>query len=246
VEILCVHSARWWQAQKVLIGREGRPLVIIDNFHPLPTVCVDDADRRSFRPVARHYPGIRAPVPKPYFAPVRRGLSDILIHHFDYRGGVSVQECFYSLLTTPPAQLNYIQRLPHVDGGDDRKVAILHYLCYEHHGGTAFFRQRRTGFETVPNDRFAAYKQGVEADHDSLGAPTPQYYTRNDRRFDRIRTVKARYNRAILYFGSNLHTILPGTEDSFSDDPRIGRLTVNTFVHPAHAGQKPPGAASRD
>lgn len=81
-------------------------------------------------------------------------LSEVLVKIFGLSKGVSVQECFLSLTTTLPEQLVPLQRFPHVDGGDDGKIAILHYLCGVKQGGTAFYRHKSTGFETIANAKF--------------------------------------------------------------------------------------------
>jgi len=77
------------------------------------------------------------------------GLLDVFQTVFNYGASkVSLQECFYSLVTTPADKLNMVQRIPHVDGGNDKKLALLHYLCGQDFGGTAFYKQLKTGFET--------------------------------------------------------------------------------------------------
>lgn len=55
-----------------------------------------------------------------------------------------------------PQSLAPIQRLPHVDGLEPDRLAILVYLSGAETGGTAFYRQRATGYETVDAARFDA------------------------------------------------------------------------------------------
>ncbi len=229
---LKIDSAPWWQVDQREIGAEKSPLIVIDNFHPLPMELVENAETQSFSANAPYYPGVRAPAPSTYFQALTRGLTDILIDIFGYTKGLKLQECFLSLVTTPGKDLNFVQRLPHVDGGDDKKVALLHYLCGAEKGGTAFYRQRRTGFEAVTNARFPEYKQAVETDHNEFGEPPAAYFDKPDKRFEEIARIDAAYNRAVLYFGTNLHTIIVGDETPYPADPVKGRLTLNTFFNP--------------
>lgn len=53
----------------------------------------------------------------------------------------------FGLEPVPPV-LAPIQRLPHVDGLEAERIAILIYLSGTARGDTGFYRQRATGFET--------------------------------------------------------------------------------------------------
>jgi len=226
-----VKDAPWWEVSVKNIGREERPFVIIENFFPNPEILTQDARRKTFTANAPYYPGVRAAVPGAYFRPIMKGLSDILVNIFGYGTGVDMQECHYSLVTTQGPNLNTVQRLPHIDGGHDGKVALLHYLCDKDHGGTGFYRQCRTGFETVPNVKFPEYKRAVEQDHKAYGPPDAAYFSGSSDRFEEIAKIDANFNRAVLYFGVNLHSVLPGKK-SLTSDPQTGRLTVNSFFSP--------------
>lgn len=226
-----VKAAPWWETTLSFIGDEQMPLVLIDNFYPNPKVLIDDAARRTFRDNAPYFPGIRATLPEAYFKSLQGALSYLLVNIFQYTRGLELQEAHYSLVTTPAKDLSPMQRLPHIDGGNDMKLALLHYLCGPQHGGTSFYRQKRTGFETVPQARFDAYKNAVSEDQAEYGPPNAKYFHNSDKRFEKIHSVEAKYNRAILYFGLNLHAITIG-ESPLTENPRTGRLTANSFFNP--------------
>ena len=192
-------DAPWWKAHITPIGQDKTPLIIIDNFFRQPDILLEDAAQKSFTANARYYPGVRAPVPQAYFTPLINALSDALANVFGYQKGVDLQECNYSLVTTSGRDLNMVQRLPHIDGGNDRKVSLLHYLCGAEHGGTAFYKQCSTGFESVPNYRFEKYKTAVEADHIAIGAPAATYFNESDERFKKIKHVDAKYNLSLIH-----------------------------------------------
>lgn len=237
---LKINGLPWWRLDFKVIGQEKRPLLIIDNFYPKPFLLQEEAVTAAFAKNAPYYPGERAIVQTPYLNILMQGLTDPIIKLFGYREGAKVEECYYSKLTTPPEDLHMVQRLPHIDGGDDRKVAILHYLCGPELGGTAFYRQKETGFETVTNDRFEIYSDAVYKQHDTFGPPEAAYFNESDDRFEKIAQVKAKYNRAVVYFGCNLHSVLPGQTDfekakATPLDMSKTRLTINTFISPQSA-----------
>ncbi len=139
-------------------------------------------------------------------------------------------DCFYSIVTTPPAELAPIQRLPHVDGLEPDRLAILIYLSGEAHGGTAFFRQRATGFETVDAARFPAFEAALHKGVSANGLPPAAYIAGDTALYEQVAMIEARPNRAIIYRSHLLHCARIPAEVPLSPDPRKGRLTVNAFL----------------
>jgi hypothetical protein len=143
---------------------------------------------------------------------------------------MSLVDCNYSLVTTRPEHLLPIQSLPHYDGVDPGRLAVLHYLCGEDKGGTGFFRHNATGFETVTKTRFQAYKSKLEEEAKTLGLPQKSYICESTRQFEQIGKLEAKYNRCILYKSVALHSGVISKNFSFSQDCEKGRLTINTFL----------------
>lgn len=226
-----VEAADWWDVKHDFIGDEKMPLVIIDNFFPTPDILTQDAKQRTFTANAPYFPGIRAALPGAYFKPTMNGLSYLIANVFQYKSGLELQEAHYSLTTTPPEKLKMAQRLPHIDGGNDMKLALLHYLCGPEHGGTSFYKQNRTGFETVSRQRFSEYESAVKSDHSKYGEPAKSYFNDSDERFRKFYSVDAKFNRAVMYFGLNLHAITIG-ESPLTANPATGRFTINSFFNP--------------
>lgn len=212
------------------LGLEAQPLVVIDDFHPDPDALVEAACAQSYAPRGKFYPGIRAAADPRHLAPCQDMLSEVLQGAFGYRSGAQLTECNYSLVTTPPASLLPMQRLPHYDGTAVQTIALLHYLCGPEHGGTSFYRHRATGFETITDDRFAPYRDTLQAEIDARGGDVDaRYFSGDSAQFERIDRVAARFNRAVLYRGIVLHSGNIPDDFAFNRDPRGGRLTVNTF-----------------
>ncbi len=138
--------------------------------------------------------------------------------------------CFLSLVTTPPEALTRVQRLPHVDGLERERIAILIYLAGTDKGGTAFFRQRATGFETVDADRLPAFEAALDAGLAEHGEPPPAYIAGDTELYEQIASYEARPNRGLIYRGHALHcaAIPPGVP--LPADPVRGRLSINSFL----------------
>ena len=210
-------------------GRENQPVVVIENFVPDPQALIDDACRHGFGPRGAYYPGIRAPVPPVLVRRFLDGLDAIIAEVFGITSG-RVLEAWYSLVTTSPSELAPIQRLPHYDGLEPGRLALLHFLGREEKGGTAFYRQRASGCESVDASRYPIYKAQLEADVARSGLPQAGYIAGDTPIFERIALHAARFNRAILYRGNTLHCADIPHDLSLSADPARGRLTVNTFL----------------
>lgn len=212
------------------IGTEGQPIAIIDGFHPDPDALRAAARHTTFEPGRNHYPGIRAPLPPTYFADIRPALGAALAGVFDHAGALSLIDASYAMVTTPPAQLTLPQRLPHVDAIDSGRIALVHFLDPAGTDGTAFYRHRATGFETLDPVRAPTYRATLADELRRSGEPPATYITDSTPLFERISSVEARYNRAVLYRSALFHSGGIAPDAVLSDDPARGRLTVTAFL----------------
>lgn len=125
-------------------------------------------------------------------------------------------------MTTPPAALAPIQRLPHFDEVSPARLALLRFLSADETSGTASYRHRATGFESVDAARLPTYRAALDADLKRHGLPAPVY--------EHLARHRGRSNRALLYRSNTLHCAFIPPEMTLSADPAVGRLTVNTFL----------------
>ncbi|WP_423603618.1 DUF6445 family protein [Sphingomonas sp. MS122] len=211
------------------IGAEQQPIAIVDGFHPDPDTLCDAACAASFGPAPRHYPGIRAELPADYFAQVRPALTTVLRDVFGAPRQIDLLDASFSIVTAPPATLTPAQRLPHVDAVARGRIALVHYLSRDHGDGTAFFRHRTTGYETIDEARSADYLARLEAE--LRGSAPPAGYLNGDTElFAEIARVEARYNRAVIYRSALLHSGAISPDARLDPDPATGRLTVTAFL----------------
>ena len=215
------------------IGEERQPLCVIDNALPDPDAFVDHAATQPFGQIGAYYPGVRATLDTDCGASLCETVGTIARGHFAMPHEAWGGEYFFSIVTTSPAQLAPIQRLPHYDGVETDRLAVLLYLTPQPQGGTSFYRHRTTGFETIDHSRFPEYKSALENDVRRHGLPPAHYIDDGAPLFERIKTVDAVYNRMLVYRGINLHCSAIDETTSFSPDPRVGRLTINAFLTPA-------------
>jgi hypothetical protein len=218
------------------IGTERNLVLVVDGLLEGAPALVDfAADTAVLAPVrsaANFYPGVRAPAPGAYVQALVRALRPHLAEVFgapvDGRAGVTSA---LSMATLPAVQANLAQRLPHIDTTEPSQLAILHYLCGPEHGGTAFYRHRATGFESVGPDRGQAYFADLRGQIEAVAdaeASGGGYIAGATGLFEQVAAVTPVFNRIIVYASNLLHAgVLP--DRPLSHDPRIGRLTANTF-----------------
>lgn len=214
------------------IGREGAPLVVIDQLVRDPDRLVRKAARSDFVAQSSHFPGIRARAPVSYEALLEQLVRPMLADVFGLppHGRFVFPMCHYSLVTTPPQQLVFLQRVPHIDSHAANGIATVHYLFRGNWGGTAFYRHRQTGYEYVDLDRREPYFRCLETESRDAGAPEPGYIGGDTALFERIAQVEAVYNRMVVYRRNSLHS---GAIDNFAvppADPLTGRLSINSFI----------------
>lgn len=211
-------------------GQEQEPVVIIDDFYSDVDALRQDAASKTYQKIGPFYPGIRAQASPSYLGERMTLLTEALKDVFDFQTGAELTECAYSLVTTPRSELTPIQRLPHYDGTDAGRLAVLHYLSGSGTGGTSFYRHVATGFETITQDRFEFYKSTLAEEIVKFGLPPQDYVDEGKPQFTLIGRIASKPNRCILYRGITLHSGYIPEGLQLDNDPRKGRLTINTFL----------------
>ncbi|WP_129775614.1 DUF6445 family protein [Peristeroidobacter soli] len=219
--------------QKLTLGREGAPLVVIDNFVAEPERLVKKAATAQFASGGQYYPGIRVKAPPSYEHFMVTRLPALVGEHFGLTSpSLRLSMCHYSLVTTPAAELTLLQRLPHVDSLAPEGLATIHYLFTAKHGGTAFYRHRATGYEYLDRERGPVYSRALDSECAGPDRPSLEYINGDTALFEEIARAEGVFNRVLVYRRNSLHS---GSIDrAFVPDPnpRTGRLSINCFVDP--------------
>jgi hypothetical protein len=213
------------------VGRDGHPLLVIDDFLLNPEEIVDFAADALFGPPrVAAYPGVNAELPQDYLPTVFHALRSSLARGFGLAPETSVHVTgFLALATRPLEQLQPRQRIPHYDFVVPGNLAVLHYLGHTPGGGTGFFRHDATGFELIDASRRDVYGEHVDRELAEAGDRLNSFTGPNTPNYTLLDQVEAKFNRLIVYRSACLHCALfEGAQ--LSDDPRQGRLTANTFV----------------
>lgn len=214
---------------------EKHRIVTICDFLLHPQIAVEAAFLQNFAKITPQYPGIRASLGDNASESLISVLSPMLSEAFGTAKGRWSMQAWYSIVTTPRAELLPIQRLPHVDGTDPNQIAMMLYLHRTPHGGTAFFRHKSTGLEALTDESFPRYKAALEQDVTQAGLPQPAYVTDGQPLFERTYMSQGHFNQAVFYRGNILHSGVIDNDAPLSADPREGRLTINAFLRPPAA-----------
>ncbi|QWC55855.1 hypothetical protein F7D01_01015 [Erythrobacter sp. 3-20A1M] len=212
-------------------GREGEPVIVIDAFSGRIAELEAAARRARYSPVVG-YPGLRSLLDPNYLRLGGPLLARLFAEHLGFEGNFGVESCAFSIVAARPADLTPMQRRPHYDGTRPDLVATVHYTGEEGSGGTAFYRHRRTGFETVRPERADEYEAAVKADEAAFGPLPGEYYYGDTDRYEMIGEVEAAPDRLVAYRGWNLHSgVVPTPPPSDPDGLRkSGRVTINAFL----------------
>ncbi len=211
-------------------GREREPVVQIDDFSGIADDLLEAGRKADYRPGGASYPGVRGWAEPTYLDRRRDLMYAIMQRVFGFTRGVRCEVSTFSLVTLAEADLAPLQRIPHYDHSSDELVAVMHYLLGPETGGTAFYRHRRTGFETITDAREPIYNAARARDEAEYGLPEARYHHGTDDRYELIGEVEARPDRLILYRGRLLHSGVIPDPAALSDDPQKGRLTINMFL----------------
>ena len=207
-------------------------LVTISSFLKYPEAAISDASLQKFARITPQYPGIRASLSDSASKKLAEQLSPSLSDAFGMQQGTWSIMAWYSLVTSPPAELLPIQRLPHVDGTDPNQIAMMLYLHKTDHGGTAFFRHKSTGLEALTHETYPRYRDTLQAEVEKTGMPPARYVTDGAPLFEVTHKVSGNFNEAVFYRGNILHSGVIDNDVPLPSDPSKGRLTLNAFLRP--------------
>ncbi len=216
---------------KFAIGAEGAPLLVIDNVVAAPEKLVNKATRSHFSAQGAYFPGVRTRAPASYEYFLDALLRPLVREHFGMEPGrFQFPMCHYSLVTTPPERLAFLQRVPHIDSVAGNGLATVHYLFRGDWGGTAFYRHRSTGYEYVDEARREAYFARLEQESHGADAPEAGYIAGDTPLFEQIGQVDGVYNRMAVYRRNSLHSGSINGDRVPPADPLNGRLSINSFI----------------
>ena len=213
------------------VGTSQSPVVVIDGFSGDARGIVEIAAALAPFPssAGTYYPGLRRILSAAdgaawaYVQQTLEAAAPFLGGAFDF-DRFDLLEASFSMVTAPPATLTPAQRAPHFDSADPDYVAILHYLADT--PGTAFYRQRSTGIETISDANRETFVDAARRESASLTG----YTNGPNGHFEQIGSVEGVADRLAIYQGRLLHSGLIPEDMTFSADPRRGRLTANLFV----------------
>lgn len=221
------------------VGTEHTPVLVVDHLLAEPQQLLEAACRREFVANSPYYPGVRAEAPAAYRQFLLSVLEAKLIAFFQLPATrLQFSVCHFSLITTPPPQLKLLQRIPHFDTTAPHALAAVHYLFQpgaspqNNTSGTAFYRHRNTGFECITPERELAYYRSLESENNGPNLPkiSDGYIQGSSALFEQIGAQQGVYNRIIFYPRNLLHTGIVTRHTPLSADPRIGRLTISSFI----------------
>lgn len=216
---------------QLAIGAERAPLLVIDNFVANAEALVADASARPFTVRSPYFPGIRAEAPPAYQQFLLTRLRSALLDCLGMpEGTLTLSMCHYSLVTTPAQELAPPQRIPHVDSFAKSGLATIHYLFKANLGGTAFYRHRRTGFESIDEVRRAVYARTLNEEYSGPAALGPGYINGSTDVFEQIANQDGVFNRMLVYRRNSLHSGCIGASFVPDPHPSTGRLSINSFI----------------
>lgn len=216
------------------VGQEKTPVFILDNFlENLAPALLQNVEALNFSAASTYYPGIQATLPEDYIVAVVRALMPVLkkIYSIPVDYQLKYFDSYYSLVTHAASELSIEQQIPHFDGTERYRFALLHYLNPSEHGGTAFYRHNPTGIERVSESNAEQYLSSVNQYFNQNGAPKGRYIDSSNRQFTKIGEIPYLQNRMAIYPGNFLHSGTIMSDKDIDPNPISGRLTANIFIN---------------
>ncbi|MEP6342775.1 MAG: DUF6445 family protein [Maricaulaceae bacterium] len=211
-------------------GSEQEPVIVIDNY----TESIERLKRRAYRAKYKvgqaFYPGIQAHEDPNYLGVRGEELTELMSNIFGVTGKIELESCNYSLVCRPRDKLAMAQCLPHYDAHDPSLFAIVHYIQAPENSGTAFYKHKRTGFETITEDRTDIYNRALQDDLADYGPPARDYFYDTNESYEMIGEIKAQPDQLIIYRGYTLHSGCIPSAVELTTNPLKARITLNSFL----------------
>lgn len=223
------------KAESRLLAVDGMPIChVVDGALENPEAwrAFAVAARGAFRDAPHNaFPGPELRLPEPAAAGLGTYFDERFRASFDGRR----TERFYarlSMVTRAPEQLMPWQWQPHVDQlatSPEQSIAasVLYLFDDPALGGTAFYRPKRPAAELLPMIEDSS--RLPPAEFSAKHGVAPGYMTESNDWYEKVASVPAAYNRLIVYSGTVFHSGEIAHPERLSDDPAIGRLTLNGF-----------------
>jgi hypothetical protein len=215
------------------IGNEETKIIIIDGFSRSPNDLIDyvitQGNLACNKRENNFYPGVTCPSEASYTDTLYKVLKPIIKEVYKLPVAYPTRlESTYAMVTFDPSELNQDQRIPHYDSISTGQLAVLHYLCEPPFKGTAFYRHKETGYETITRHRKEHYWSFAEPKLKSSHYGD-KYANNGNNEYEKIANVDVKFNRLIIYPSKLLHSSMINPEH-LSSDPLKGRLTLRTFI----------------
>ena len=211
-------------------GHEQEPIIVIENYTSNMAYLKQRAHHAAYKRSSSYYPGLQAPEDPNYLGIRGDELISLMSTVFNFKGKLNIESCDYSMVCKPRDTLDVAQCLPHYDALTSNLFAIVHYVQAEPTSGTAFYRHKRTGFETISEKRSSAYKEGLQDDLSTYGPPDKNYFYGTDDRYEMIGEIEAKPDQLIMYRGHTLHSGCIPDSTILAPDPKVARITLNSFL----------------
>lgn len=213
--------------------------LVIDDFLLEPELAAAHVHQhgKAFELQSRGYPGS-------LFIPDGSTVKDIyqffrsrLSREFDFcRSGIKLASVF-SLLTLPPEELDWSQRMCHTDPrtevGHNNLAGLIFLFEDPRLGGTGFYRLRNREVLQQASKIGATDMAGalayLQAELPMCREP-PCYLADSSDVAELIAAVTPRFNRAIFYSGDIPHSARIEAPELLVDEVSKGRLTLNFFA----------------
>lgn len=178
------------------------------------------------------YPGVCRPTPQAYREFIFREVMPLVADIYKLsQHKLSSLSSDYSIVSSPPSELQLKQRIPHHDGSNHQEIAMIHFLCDERLGGTSLYRHRKTGFEFISQARKDHYLSVLDEQLTHADELDHQHYINGSSKlFERYFQCSAGMDKLFIYPCPLLHSGDISKDYLVADSPRDARLTITNFL----------------
>lgn len=215
------------------VGAEKSKVIVVDNvFEEIKLLNNHTSRFAKFQArKANLYPGSQAQMFGEFGQVFLKYAQSLIETHYPITASLQCKPlaAFYSFVSTSEKELTHRQTIPHYDHNSNNSFAVMLYMAPGDFGGTGFFQQEGTLFETISTSRESEFLQQLDKNTET-GDSSFRYCIGSGAGFTLTDSVNYQQNRMLIYPGNLLHSGLIDESRDIHINASKARITANLFI----------------
>jgi hypothetical protein len=210
---------------KFNIGNEKNLVLEIYDILPDDFLQSHLPETHKFKKIFNFYPGYQFKAADNIGNIINEKLAPILQQEYSFKNFKS--RGAFSVITNEKKDITPQTAFPHYDSLNNNLIVCLFYVSDTPNSGTSFYRFEPTKIEKVSETNNKLYNKYIEKNTIKRN----NFVERDIPDFTEIHFCKHEKNKALIFYGANLHGVIYDKKDLNLNNLSEPRVTYNHYLH---------------